>query len=256
MQQALGLEPEHRLTVEAVSPAHSGLGSGTQLALAVAAALRRFYGLPFDVRGDAERLGRGGRSGVGIGLFEQGGVVLDGGRTRESGPAPILARLPFPEDWRIVLVSDPAAAGIHGERELKAFADLPAFPQTLAAHLCHLVILRMLPSLIEHDIRAFGSAVTEVQAVVGDWFSAAQGGRFASPDVARVMDTLAGAGAHGIGQSSWGPTGFTFAESEAEAERLVSRLEAARGAGSVTWQVVRGNNKGAAVVARRVAAVA
>jgi predicted sugar kinase len=34
------------------------------------------------------------------------------------------------------------------------------------------------------------------------------------------MDCLAREGAHGIGQSSWGPTGFAFAEGDREAERL------------------------------------
>ena len=45
----------------------------------VAAALRRLHDLPLDAPGDAVRLDRGTRSGVGIGLFEHGGLVVDGG---------------------------------------------------------------------------------------------------------------------------------------------------------------------------------
>ena len=60
-------------------------------------------------------------------------VVLDGGRTEQSGPAPVLVRLSFPEAWRIVLIGDPVSDGIHGERELKAFAALEPFPPSAAA---------------------------------------------------------------------------------------------------------------------------
>src|SRR5581483_7464123 len=101
--------------VEEVAPAHAGLGSGTQLALAIAAGLRRMHGLPLDVRGDAVRVGRGARSGLGIGLFDTGGVIVDGGRGASSDAAPVICRLPFPQDWRILLVLDPACTGVHGD---------------------------------------------------------------------------------------------------------------------------------------------
>ena len=58
--------------------------------------VRRFHGLPLDVRGDAIRLGRGARSGVGIGLFDRGGLVVDGGRGPLTTAAPIVSRMPFP----------------------------------------------------------------------------------------------------------------------------------------------------------------
>jgi len=256
LSKALGLTGRHRLTVETVSPAHSGLGSGTQIALGVAAALRKLNGLDLEVRADAERLGRGGRSGAGVGLFEQGGLVLDGGRTADSGPAPIIARHPFPEDWRILLIHDRRRDGIHGEAELKAFAELPPIPQGLAAHLCHLVVMRALPGLVERDIGSFGAAITEIQRVVGDWFAAAQGGRYASEAVARALDQLSRAGAPGIGQSSWGPTGFAFAGSAAEAERLKAALGGEARDARIECEIVRGDNRGAAILSKEAAAIA
>src|SRR5215470_4890441 len=74
-----------RVTVEQAMPAHAGLGSGTQLALAVGAALSRLCGLGLDVEAVARLLGRGGRSGIGIASFAEGGVVLDGGRGAGHG---------------------------------------------------------------------------------------------------------------------------------------------------------------------------
>lgn len=247
MKEALGLAGHYELRIEAAIPSHCGLGSGTQLALAVAAAVRRLNGLPLDSRGDAERLGRGLRSGVGIGLFERGGLVIDGGRTQTSGPAPIVARLRFWEDWRIILVHDPEARGKHGEAEARAFADLPPFSPERAAHLCHVVVMRALPGLVERDLDGFGAAIAEIQTVIGEHFAPVQGGRFASHKVARAMELLAAAGAKGIGQSSWGPTGFAFAASAAEAQRLKEAVVSDTPPGGLAIDVVRSNNRGAVI---------
>ncbi|MEP0507166.1 MAG: GHMP kinase, partial [Aurantimonas coralicida] len=59
MRRHLGIGVRHELTISEAIPAHSGPGSGTQLALAAATALRALEGLPADVAGDAARLGRG-----------------------------------------------------------------------------------------------------------------------------------------------------------------------------------------------------
>src|SRR5215475_8994487 len=68
LQASLGLDGAHRVEIAEAIPDHSGLGSGTQLALALAAAIRTLHHMPLDIAGDAFRLGRGRRSGVGIGL--------------------------------------------------------------------------------------------------------------------------------------------------------------------------------------------
>src|SRR6476619_6297616 len=47
MQRALGLRDAYDLAIEAAIPAHAGLGSGTQMALAIAAAIRRLHDLPY-----------------------------------------------------------------------------------------------------------------------------------------------------------------------------------------------------------------
>src|SRR5260370_5448120 len=88
MMQRLTLDDSHMVDVLEVVPAHAGLGSGTQLALAVAAGVRRLHGLSLDIEGDALHLGRGARSGVGIGLFHRGGLVVDRWFTKTAAPAP------------------------------------------------------------------------------------------------------------------------------------------------------------------------
>ena len=223
LKDYLGLGAAHHVRIDEAIPSHAGLGSGTQLALAVAAGIRRLHTMPLDIRGDAFRLGRGRRSGVGIGLFDTGGVVVDGGRGEANAPAPIISRIPFPDAWRIVLVLDPGRTGVHGDDETAAFARLPPFRSADAAHICRLVLMQALPALVEADIAAFGGAIKEMQQLLGAHFAPLQGGEpFSSPDVAAALDLIEGEGAHGIGQSSWGPTGFAFVRSQDEAERLVS----------------------------------
>ena len=221
MVQRLALGDGHAVNVLDVVPAHAGLGSGTQLALAVAAGIRRLHDLPLDIEGDAIHLGRGARSGVGIGLFHRGGLVVDGGCAGQDVPAPIVSHISFPDRWRIIVVLDPTRHGIHGADEATAFGKLPPFPDGDAAQLCRLVIMKALPAVAEHDIVGFGSAIKQLQARLGDYFAAAQGGtRFTSPDVAAVLAALDREGAFGIGQSSWGPTGFAFAATPEAADRL------------------------------------
>src|SRR5262245_58116256 len=90
-----GARPPLRLVVESAAPEHAGLGTGTQLALAVARAAAACWDLHFPVEELARRVGRGGRSGVGAHGFAHGGFLVDGGR-REQGLAPLVARVPFP----------------------------------------------------------------------------------------------------------------------------------------------------------------
>ena len=189
--------------------------------LAVAAGLRRLHGLPWTPR--RRHPARTRRAlGVGIGLFEQGGLVVDGGRGSAQTPAPI--RLPFPEQWRILVVLDPHRQGVHGPDERELFGKLAPCSDAEAAHLCRLVLMKALPALANCDIAAFGSAIKELQARLGDYFAPIQGGsRFSSPDVAAVLDLLESEGALGIGQSSWGPTGFAFVPSAEAADRLLAR---------------------------------
>jgi beta-ribofuranosylaminobenzene 5'-phosphate synthase len=98
--ESRGVDTAKKLIISSAIPPHAGLGSGTQLALAIAAAFRRFANLPLDARSDARLLDRGARSGVGAALFERGGLVVDAGRGPSTEIPPPVARVNFPSDWR------------------------------------------------------------------------------------------------------------------------------------------------------------
>ncbi len=250
--RAFGLDPAVRVTVEAALPPHAGLGSGTQLGLAVATALAILQGRALSAREIGQALARGARSSIGIGAFTQGGVILDGGKAVGTGagdaPPPILSRLAFPEDWRILLVYDHAHRGLSGSAEVQAMEQLPPFADTLAGHLARLTVMKALPALAEGQVRHFGEAVGEMQRLLGDHYAGAQGGRYTSPDVAEVMEWIEAAGVCGVGQSSWGPTGFAIVGSPDEAERLIGEARARFGAlPHLAFDCVRGSNAGARI---------
>lgn len=246
MAKRLGIRTQHRLVVEEVIPRHAGLGSGTQIALAVAAALRTLHGLPLDIEGDAVLLARGGRSGIGIASFAGGGVIVDAGNDGSGKPPPVVARLPFPNDWRVLLILDRAQDGLHGEDEVEAFRRLPPFPATGVGEICRHVLTGVMPALVEQDIATFGAAITAIQLLVGEHFAPAQGGVFTSKRVEAVAKRLAKAGAVGIGQSSWGPTGFAFASSEAAAATMVAAASEVIEDG-MEVRIVRGRSSGAEI---------
>jgi beta-RFAP synthase len=131
----------------------------------------------------------------------------------------------FPEAWRLLLIFDRRGPGIHGAQELAAFKALPPFPAQHAADLCRLVLMQVLPALAEGDCRRFGQGIGRLQEVVGDHFAPAQSGRFASPEVAEVLAWLKAQEISGIGQSSWGPTGFAILDSEAGARQLLHAMQ-------------------------------
>ncbi|WP_238122797.1 MULTISPECIES: beta-ribofuranosylaminobenzene 5'-phosphate synthase family protein [unclassified Xanthobacter] len=255
MRTALGLEGAFAVRVESALLAHGGLGSGTQLALAVGVALTRLCGQSLDARAVATVIGRGLRSAIGVEAFTQGGIILDGGKPTDAAspaaalPPPLLSRLPIPANWRVVLVFDTSREGLSGDAETRAMAELPPFPEALAAHLSHLMLLRALPALAEGDIATFGAAIGEWQRALGDHYAAAQGGgRFSSPMVADAVAFMEGQGFAGVGQSSWGPTGFALVGDPSQAQQLVEVLRHRFASfTNLTFDCVPGNNHGAEI---------
>ncbi|MGH8629348.1 MAG: beta-ribofuranosylaminobenzene 5'-phosphate synthase family protein, partial [Burkholderiales bacterium] len=140
-QERLELPADCSIAVHEAIPEHVGLGSGTQLAIAAGVALARLHKLELSVREVAALHERGQRSGIGVGAFEHGGFLVDGGKGAQDDPPPLVARAEFPEQWRVLLVFDDTFQGLHGDDEAAAFRALPEFPETVSAQLCRLVLM-------------------------------------------------------------------------------------------------------------------
>jgi len=226
-----GIRSGARIVVHRSLPAHSGLGSGTQLALSVARALAELHGLPTDARSLASAVGRARRSAIGTWTFAHGGFVVEGGRQRQSDSCgPLIARLAFPASWRcVVAIPEAEQPALSGAAEEAAFAALPPPSEREVEKVAHLVLMLMLPALADGDLPAFGSALTEVQQLTGRWFASIQGGAFARGRSAELIARMAELGAVGVGQSSWGPTVYGIASGDAAATHLANEIRGAVG---------------------------
>jgi beta-RFAP synthase len=251
--QHFQIESGARIHVKETIPEHVGLGSMTQLSLAVTSALAKIFGLDVSIRELARIMGRGKFSGVGTAAFERGGFIVEGGHKlggdEPSGTPeipPVIVRLSFPENWLFVVTVPSAKRGLDEKAEKLAFERLQRAPPERADRICRLVLMKMLPSLVETDFTNFGRTLSEVQQLVGNCFKTIQGATFSSPVARECVKFMLRNGAAGVGQSSWGPAIYGLVEGENEAELLKKKVEdflLERGRGDVFY--ARANNTGA-----------
>lgn len=248
-----------RVNLKSTIPSHVGLGSTTQLSMAIASALSKLFNVERDVNYLARVMGRGGTSGIGVSAFHRGGFILDGGHPYRRGggkrsflpshaskapPPPILLRHDFPEDWMFVVALPNLPKGLHGPREVEVFRSRCPIPDMEVGKVCRLILMKMLPALKEHDIEEFGSSLTQLQDV---GFAAATKD-FMQPTVKSCVKLMLKLGAYGAGQSSFGPNAYALVKGVSQARKIMKILDdflRRTGGGEVFY--ASANNRGAAI---------
>lgn len=207
-----------QVLVERCPAEHTGLGVGTQLGLGVAKALAGACGAGDLTSSElAARVGRGERSAIGVHGFDRGGLLVDAGKRPGEAVSPLLAHVPLPPEWKVVLFAPANAVRWHGDRERAAFATA----QTGDPNVLHELAEAAVRGALESDIDAFGGAVHEFNRRAGEPFAAAQGGTYASKEIADLIEDVRAWGVRGVGQSSWGPTVFAVVPDSDAALSLV-----------------------------------
>jgi len=240
------------LEILEATPRHTGLGSGTQLAMATGLSLQRYFGLPMPKPAEmAVGLGRAARSAIGtFGCFE-GGLIVDRGKTSDQQVSPIDLRLDFPEHWpiAIVRVDDPRSnqaappAGLHGVAEKEAFNRLPPTNQQQLLHMRSLVSQQLVPGILEQDYQRFADALHEFGRRSGDYFANIQCGPYASETISSVIETIYDSNLHATGQTSWGPSVFAIGESWEQLEPAIVNLKKRFGS-NCQIDITHADNKG------------
>ncbi len=235
------------------SDAHAGLGSGTQINLAVATALTTLFQMPISLEQlAAEIAARGRRSAIGVHGFAHGGLVVESGTPEGQTLGRLSATQPFPSHWRILLVRPRQfKAHVHGGVEQAHFAQLAAAAPAERDALLAIMNDEILPAIIAHDFDAFCESVSRYNHTSGMLFAPVQGGAYNGPQLEALVATLRDAGCQGIGQSSWGPTIFAFCPDQDSAEAMRQRLLSAGDGNRLKIEITQARNKPASVCAKR-----
>ncbi len=217
--------PACRILIEDAPPQHVGLGTGTQLALSVAAGLNAMHRIEKTTAVElAMSVGRGLRSAVGTYGFVQGGLIVERGKLPGEPIAPLDCRLELPAPWCVVLVQPEVSSGLSGPAEQQAFAKLPPVPVNTTEQLVDEIRLCTVPAAASGDFEAFSESVYRYGRLAGQCFASIQGGPYNGPYLQRLVDTIRALDVRGVGQSSWGPTLFALLPDNEAAERFQRRL--------------------------------
>jgi beta-ribofuranosylaminobenzene 5'-phosphate synthase len=237
-----------RISIEKDYPSHTGLGSGTQSALAAAMAVNKIYNLSMSVYELAIKAGRGGTSGIGVAAFEKGGFILDGGHkfsekkaflpsaASKLPPAPVLLRKDFP-DWDI-MVAIPEQKGASSKNEVNIFQKECPIPLQEVEELSHVILMQLIPALVEEDIVTFGKSINRIQEI---GFKKRE--VKLQPVSLKLMQVLKAQGAYCAGMSSFGPTVYAFGEDVENLKKIAGEFLEDKGMVFIT----KARNEGAKV---------
>jgi len=247
--KAYQIKQSGHIHVKQTIPAHTGLGSGTQFALAVATVLAKLNGINASTPELALAMGRAKLTSVGTTIFQNGGFVVDGGKkiAQDNCFPPIIYQHSFPEDWRFIVAIPNIEKGLSNAKEKAAFNKLPPMQTEDVAKICHLTMLKLLPALVEKDLKSFSEALTAIQIVTGNYFASVQGGTYANVKIAETIEYIKQLGICGFGQSSWGPTLYGIVEQN-NAKEVLKKVKnyLTKNVGGEAF-VAKANNKGATI---------
>lgn len=204
---------------------HVGLGSGTQLALAVTQGLHALFQRELPAAPElARQAGRGRRSAIGLHGFLLGGLLMEAGKQHREEVSPLVARVELPAEWRWVLICPKNVEGLSGPDEQAAFDRLPPVPAELTARLRGEAEDTLLPAAAAGDFTTFSRSLYRFGQLAGRCFQTQQAGTYATVETAALAAELRKLGSEGVGQSSWGPTLFALARNDDAAHELVEKL--------------------------------
>jgi beta-ribofuranosylaminobenzene 5'-phosphate synthase len=233
LQQKLDIREQFDIELVDSIPKHIGLGSNTQLALAVTKAVTYFMDLDLPTNQLAHLAGRGGTSGIGVATFEHGGFVMDAGHPQslkgeflpshysDAAPPKLMLRKSLPDDWYFVMTTPYIGQGLHGQSEAEIFKKHCPIPRREVEKLSHIILMKLLPATAEEDIISFGEALRQIQSL---GFKKIEND-IQDKIVTNLYEFYYDHDALGAGLSSFGPTTYALVEGEGAAKKLKGEIE-------------------------------
>jgi len=213
-----------KFTIKETYPAHSGLGSGTQISLAVGKSILKLNKFDMTAPEIAKIVGRGGTSGIGVMAFDHGGFIVDGGHRIDekpdflpssaspASPAPLITKYDFPEEWNLILAIPNVPAGASGPKEVNIFQKYCPIPLEEVQKLSHILLMKMMPAVVETDLDSFGDSIDQIQTVGFKKIEV----ELQHPLIHDLIENMRSAGSTGVGMSSFGPTVYAIADTDSK----------------------------------------
>jgi len=238
-------------------PSHVGLGSKTQLSLAIATAIAKLKNLNVPHRTLTKIVERGGTSGIGWRGFETGGFILDGGHDFGKGeeketflpssaansadPALTILRYNIPENWRFVLAIPNVKKGAYGDEEVSIFQSQTPIPREEVNEVSHQILMKIIPGILKDNLTCFGEGLKKIQSI-GFKQREIQLQDDVVKNLLRFMEEY---GVKAYGMSSFGPSVIGITESNTKAKNLLKAVkQKLKGVGG-HFYISKANNTGA-----------
>ncbi|MHA1829993.1 MAG: beta-ribofuranosylaminobenzene 5'-phosphate synthase [Candidatus Helarchaeota archaeon] len=247
-----------RIKIKDLIPSHVGLGSKTQLSLALGQGINKLFNYNYDVNGIAKIVKRGGTSGIGIRSFERGGFILDGGHSfgknaqkssflpssaSNAPPAPCFVNHSLPEDWYFIIAIPNIEKGAHGQNEVNIFKEKCPIPLNQVEKISHLILMKILPAIFEESIELFGEGLTELQNLGFKKYEV----NLQPKIIPDLMKKFLEFGAVGTGMSSFGPATYGLIKGKKQAENLMINIQNYLGERNSRVFYTNCNNSGATI---------
>ena len=235
-------------------PKFVGMGYHTTLALSIGNALAKLYRLKLTTEEIALVMKRGAITSLGVYAFKVGGFIVEGGfrvKEREKMIPPLIFRQSVPDNWLFVIaIANEPQEKIAKMRENEddILRNLKLMPKETSDMLSRIVLVKIIPSMVEGDLKSFGEGLTTFNSELGKFWNEYQCGRtYCHPVVEEEIKIMLRKSTCAC-QTSWGPTIYGIVDRQTEAETLKKELNeylANNGGGEVF--ITKANNVGAVI---------
>ncbi|MBY9007446.1 MAG: hypothetical protein KGD63_11880 [Candidatus Lokiarchaeota archaeon] len=218
-------------------PSHVGLGSKTQLSLAIANSIAKLKNLEINHRELTKIVERGGTSGIGWKGFLTGGFILDAGHefgigkekenflpssaSKSADPALTLLRYDIPENWRFVLTIPNIKKGAYGDEEVSIFKKYTPIPKEEVNEVSHQILMKIIPGLLKNDLDCFGEGLKSIQSIGFKKIEI----KLQNKVVKDLLNFIDNYGAKAYGMSSFGPSVVGIVDSDFQAKKMLQAIQ-------------------------------
>ncbi|MFW9997227.1 MAG: beta-ribofuranosylaminobenzene 5'-phosphate synthase [Candidatus Odinarchaeota archaeon] len=254
---------DHKCTVDckASIPPHSGLGSHTQLSMALVRGITELNGLKLNEDDLIRMSGRGGTSGIGIRTFLKGGFICDLGhsfgpdgekqsflpssRSNPTNPPPVLLNYAVPTNWYFIIALPNVFQGASGTKEVDIFQEYCPVPSSEVGEVSRILLMKVLPGILQQDIHSFGKGLSLLQRTGFKKIEI----ELQDPLIKELLIEAEKNRAAGTGMSSFGPATYALTDTFVQAGKIKDKFRSVMDKGPGGAVIISGpNNTGAELI--------